>query len=706
MRVATGRVMAGAAVALAGYGAITLVAIGRWDHFPLGVAMFVVATLGFGALAWLAIPRQPVNRAVWVPAWAALFLGLGTAGWATAVVIGDLHGLDMSAAAWNDLTPAELPLAAVLSWEVVNLGAVGGMFLMLTLWLLLFPNGEMPSPRWRWVGWGTVAIMAALLAVLVWVARPSSTLPFAAEPDEYGGFVGFAGGALYGLLIVLAAACAVSLFLRHRRSTGEARQQYRWVGLGTAALFFAMLIAGQSPWKLLAATAGVTVGVACYAVAVTRYRLYDIDVVISRTLVYGTLAGFIGAVYVVVVVLVGEAVGAGAGNLGLAIAATALVAILFEPLRRRVQRWANRLVYGPRATPYEVLADLTRRLAGAEPTQGVLSRMARLMAESTGAEQAAVWLADGGRLRAGAGFPQMPTSAEVASVEDLDAVVYPVTHDGKLVGALQVTRSREDPLTPTERGLLANLAGSAGLILGNQRLNEALEARAAELRASRRRLVEAQDTERRRLERDLHDGAQQQVVALKVQINLAEHLARRNGADGLGATLAELAAEAQAALEDIRALARGVYPPLLESEGLAAAIRSQAAATPIPVEVTTDGIGRYPKDLESAVYFAAVEAMANAVKHARPTRLHVDLSATDRALMLEITDDGTGFDPITTPFGAGLINVRDRIEALGGILRVASAPGAGTALTASIPLEEGVPALSAATETEVLAGLG
>lgn len=688
-RVLVGRVMAAASVLLAAYGIATLIVIRRLDYLSEGVAMFTLFAVGFGALAWLAIPRQPRNRAVWVPAWAALFAGIGIAGWVTALLIAGLAGLDVSPTGSQRLSPSEVPLAVALGMELVNLGAVGGPFLMITLWLLLFPDGELSSRRWRGIAWAAVTTMIALTALLAWAAWPTSTIKYGTPTEEYAG-IGVLIDPLFILMLAISGICAFSLVRRYRRSTGVTRQQYRWVLLGTGALYLQLMVINPEAWALLAGLLAVAISVVCYGVAVTKYRLYGIDVVISRTLVYGTLAAFIGAVYVLVVVGLGGMLGSGAGNLALAVAATALVAIAFEPMRRRAQRWANRLVYGKRATPYEVLSNLTRRLAGTEPTQGLLERMAQLMAEGTGAEQATVWLADEEeRLEAAAGWPQMPKPGEAESMDQLFGAVCPVFHDDRLMGVLEVTKARGNPVTPTERHLIADLAGSAGLVLGNQRLNADLVARAAELQASRRRLVELQDTERRRLERDLHDGAQQEVVALKLKVGLAEHMARREGLDDLAEQLGELAAEAQAAVDDIRRLAKGIYPPLLESEDVAAAIKSQAATMPIPVDMVSEGIDRYPRDVESAMYFAALEAMANALKHGESSNVHITLSTSEEMLNLQVTDNGAGFDPEGPHEGTGLINIRDRVEALGGEVHLDSARGRGTTVTVRIPLDHG-----------------
>jgi signal transduction histidine kinase len=216
-------------------------------------------------------------------------------------------------------------------------------------------------------------------------------------------------------------------------------------------------------------------------------------------------------------------------------------------------------------------------------------------------------------------------------------------------------------------------------VLRNVRLIE-------ELRASRQRLVAAQDQERRRIERNIHDGAQQQLVALAVKLRLADALVGKDERKA-HAMLADLQAETSDALENLRDLARGIYPPLLADKGLVAALEGQARKSTIPVTVDGDGIGRYPQDVEAAVYFCALEALQNVAKYAGAGRVVVRLAAPDGALRFEVEDDGRGFDPAAAS-GSGLTNMRDRVDALGGTLDVRSRPGTGTTVAGSIPVGE------------------
>jgi signal transduction histidine kinase len=242
-----------------------------------------------------------------------------------------------------------------------------------------------------------------------------------------------------------------------------------------------------------------------------------------------------------------------------------------------------------------------------------------------------------------------------------------------------VTKRSGESLTPVEENLLSHLAGQAGLVLKNVGLTGDLQARLVELRASRQRLVTAQDEERRRLERNLHDGAQQHLVAIKVKLGLAEMLASRD-AEKARATIEQLKGDADEALETLRDLARGIYPPLLADKGLGAALTSQARKATVPVTVDGEGIGRYSQEVEAAVYFSVLEALQNVQKYAHASAATVRLREAKGALTFEVTDDGVGFDVATARRGSGLINMADRVDAIGGNVEVTSSPGRGTRL--------------------------
>ena len=313
-------------------------------------------------------------------------------------------------------------------------------------------------------------------------------------------------------------------------------------------------------------------------------QLFDVDVVISRTLLYGFLAAFIGVVYVAIVFGAGAVAGESSENDALALTATIVVAFLFQPVRRWAERVANRLVFGRRATPYDVLTDLTRRLGQAETTDGLLDRIVEQLAHGTGADLAVLWEETDVGLHSRVYHPLG------AMVGEPPADAVPIERAGRRLGALSVRMPRGEELTPAEQRLLGDLAGSAGLVLDKARLDAALAEQADRVQQSRRRLVDAEEDERQRLERRLHDGPQQQLVGVKVQLSLAATEARDEGAGVLAAQIEQLADETQLALDEIRALAQGIYPPLLESDGLAAAVQALAHSAPVRCPLSRDQV--------------------------------------------------------------------------------------------------------------------
>jgi signal transduction histidine kinase len=571
--------------------------------------------------------------------------------------------------------------------------------------LLLFPTGSLPSRRWRPVAWATAAGMVAWA-----LGNAFALVPFGGSPSPIG--VSGPAGSIFnvltraGILLILATGLAAiaSLAFRYRRARAIEREQLKWLVYAGGLIVVANLAIvpiekligpGSNAANNLenaVSSGAIALVPAAIGIAIFRYRLYDIDVVINKTLVYGSLAVFITGVYVAIVVGLGSLAQRGARpSLALSIAATAVVAVAFQPVRAWVQRLANRLVYGRRATPYEVLADFAGRMAGAYAAEDLLPRMARILAEGTAATRADVWLKSGEEFHDGAawpaGAPPLPsaraTAADVPAYPAADRIL-PVRHQGEVLGALSVSKRPGEALTPTEERLLADLASQVGLVLKNAGLREQLLARLEEIRASRLRLVAAQDAERRRIERNIHDGAQQQLVALAIKLSITESMIGTD-TEGERELLAELREDAAGAVEELRDLARGIYPPLLAGEGLVTALQAQARKAAVPTSVTAEGVGRYQQDLEAAVYFCVLEALQNVAKYAGATRAEVRLAASGHHLRFEVTDDGAGFDPESSGYGTGLQGMADRLLAHGGSLAVRSAPGAGTTIAGRLP---------------------
>jgi signal transduction histidine kinase len=331
-------------------------------------------------------------------------------------------------------------------------------------------------------------------------------------------------------------------------------------------------------------------------------------------------------------------------------------------------------------------------MADGYESDDLLPRMARILGEGAGAHSAQVWLRVDGELRTAATWPSSEERQALAMTDGAipqvpgASLVLPVAHRGELLGALSLTKPPGERLTPTEEKLAGDLASGAGLVLRNVRLTEELLARLEDLRASRQRLVAAQDAERRRLERNIHDGAQQQLVALAIKVRLAQRFTDQDPAKA-NQLLEQIESEVTGALEDLRDLARGIYPPLLADQGLVVALRAQAQKSPLAVDVEGESIPRYPQDAEACVYFCVLEALQNASKYSDAQQVSVRLMDAGDWLEFSVVDDGVGFDPSARGYGTGLQGMGDRLAALGGELQVESAPGRGTTVSGRLPIK-------------------
>jgi signal transduction histidine kinase len=650
--------------------------------------LFVLAFATVGALVASRVPGNPVGWLLLGSALAYTLAGLGT-------------GLAAPTA-----RPAGYLVAADLAGQpLYDAGLVLGF-----LTLLVFPTGSLPSRRWRWAGWLIGA--GWLLFTIGQTFGPARLAGFhAANPLAVGGSAGRVLNALQAgqaLAIAGGILAGVSLIVRFRRADSVVRKQIEWLAYAAAVVVAGIIAVTLLQLKPqtevlnnyengIITLALASVPVAMGAAILTR-RLYDIDVIVNKTVVYASLAVFITAVYVALVVGLGQAIGQrGNTGFGLSILATVVVAVAFQPVRERVQRLANRLVYGKRATPYEALSMFAGQLAVAVPAEDLLPQLARVLADATGAARTQVWLCAGDRLRLEAAYSpdnrddaerrREPIALPPQGLPDFPGATtaYEVSHGGERLGALTLAKRPGEALTPVERRLAAQLAAQAGLVLHNAGLTDQLNERLAELRASRKRIVAAADGERRRLERNIHDGAQQQLVALSVLARLAE-TSVDSDKEGARALLDQARADATDALETLQDLARGIYPPLLADQGLRAALETQARKSPVPVTVEAAGLGRYPQEAEAAAYFCVLEALQNVAKYAAASRAVVRLAGSADALEFSVTDDGAGFDTASAGYGTGLQGMADRLAALGGDLRVRSRPGHGATVTGRLPV--------------------
>ncbi|MBA3655060.1 MAG: hypothetical protein H0W70_12810, partial [Actinobacteria bacterium] len=552
------------------------------------------------------------------------------------------------------------------------------------LLFLLFPTGHPPSPRWRPLTAATIAVAAVSVAASVVTSGQLADLPGVVNPLGIRALASLTTSVraisvpLVNMAFILG---GLSLIARWRRAEGVERQQIKWLA-AAATLLAALLLIGRAVEPLSGVFFfGVLAIPVAVAIAVLRYRLNDIDVVISRAVVFGMLAGFVTIVYVGVVVGFGALISTnGRPSVLLSIVATAVTAVAFQPMRTRAEHLANRVVYGQRSTPYEVLARFAEQLGDATDPQEQLQLLASLLSEGTGGD-VRVWLRVGDRLRLTA---SSRSGDEVPSGE-VDRSV-PVVHHGTTLGLLTLVKPANEQVSSLDDRLMMGMAGQAGLVMRNARLAAELYERLDQLQLSRQRLVAAQDDERRRLERDLHDGAQQQLVALKIKLGIAGTLATRESAPRTSAAIGELVAEAGEAVDTLRELAHGIYPPLLAAEGLAAALGAHTTKTVVPIELSATDLGRYSQDVEAAVYFCCLEALQNISKYAQATAVRIDLTQVGSSLVFSVADDGKGFDAATVRRGAGLQNMEDRIGSVGGTLTLASAPSAGCTVSGHIPV--------------------
>ncbi len=538
------------------------------------------------------------------------------------------------------------------------------------------------------------------------------------------------GGATVALAAGLAAIALAAYANRCRRAGAVERARLQWAGWGVVVAALVVLVTEivhlllewpPSPGAVaLAATALVPVSLALSAWDGIAVR---IDRLLVHTIVVAGLVTIVAVVYLLVVLGLGNAPDdADRDLLGLSMVAAVVAAVVALPARRSLDELARRRVYGDRRSPDEAIQTFGSRMSRAVPMDELLLQLAESLKLSMQLVAAEVWTGSDGVLERVVSVPDRGPARIVLSEEELPVVararvsgnawlqvwlpslvggrgecvvrVAPVVHSGILLGLLVAERPSDAiPFTDESERVLTELARQVGLALHNVRLDSALQAsletlqeRNEELQASRLRIVTASDESRRRIERNLHDGAQQHLVALAVKVGLARQLMDADP-EAVKTMLEELRGDVQATLGELRELAHGIYPPLLRDRGLAEALRTAANRAVLPTEVIADGIERYSSEIEAAVYFCCLEAMQNAGKHAgEGATMTVTITGDDQHLDFCVADSGAGFDTALSAQGHGFVNMRDRLGAVGGTLIVESAPGSGTRIGGHIPL--------------------
>jgi signal transduction histidine kinase len=581
-------------------------------------------------------------------------------------------------------SPGSLPAGVWMAWVsnstwIAPFGVVGFL-------LLLFPDGRLPSPRWRPVAWA-LAVCTGLLTLTAAVDPHPVDLSGVGTVSNPLGIEGlWAATAILGLVfgVGMAAllASAAAPILRFRRAAGDERQQLAWVAYVvavTALVGIGGVVLVQTGHPLAAdvagilALVGVGVGIPVAAgVAILRYHLYDLDLVVNRTAVYGGLTACVLATYVAVVGVLGV-VFQQRGGLGASLVATGLVAVLFQPLRERLQRAVNRLLYGDRAEPYAAMARLGQRLETSLAPDAVLPTVVDTVAQALRVPYAAM------ELRRDEGFEPVAAHGQPSD----DVLELPLTYRGETVARLLIgARARGEGFNAADRRLLGDLARQAGVAAHAVRLT-------ADLQRSRERLVSAREEERRRLRRDLHDGLGPTLAGIALGLELARDEHRRDPT-ARDVLLGRLTAETRRCIAEIRRLAYELRPPALDEFGLVPALREQAAhltgaadGLVVSMEAPNE-LPALPAAIEVAAYRITLEALTNVARHAHARSCTVSLMV-DGALELEIVDDGLGL-PRDHRAGVGLASMRERAAELGGACSVERLPAGGTRVRAHLPL--------------------
>ena len=666
--------VAGATLLLLAVTAVLFTREGAIGGDPVSNILALVAIACYAVVGGLIALRLPRNACGWL----LLLIGFGL-----------VATIGAEAASTVALADGRLQLARWALW-------LNAWLLIATVWpgvvlyLLVFPTGALPSRRWRPVVFAVLA-----LAAIGSAARMVQT--YEGEPFTNPLAVPEAASIVETLFAVVSLAFAaalilavVSVVLRFRRASREDRQALRWLVV-VAVLSASLLVVAIGAGVLGLHRIGDPFGVAFLlsvilglplsaAIALLGRHVRGIEFLARRSIVYAALAAFVTAIYAVVVgvagvVLAGESVFP-------AVAATAIAAIVFQPARRRAHRFADRIVYGDRASPYELVTTFTERLDEVSLPE-ILPRMASLVAEGTGAQRVGIWLRSDGELHAVAVWPStdaLPPPERIPGDDEvprLDAgYAFAVRDRDDLLGAIGVDMPPQEPMTPATERLLADLSGQAALVLRNIALVD-------ELQRSRQRLVVTQDQERRRLERDLHDGAQQRLVTLSMDLRMARDRAAARGDGELTTRLDAAEQELARSLAELRELARGIHPAILTQSGLGGALRSLAERSAVPASVRSVPERRFTPEIEAAAYFFVSEALANVAKHAEATRAWVAVEDGGGRLAIEVGDDGVGGARLNG--GSGLRGLADRVEAVGGRIEVRSEPGTGTTVHAEIP---------------------
>jgi signal transduction histidine kinase len=651
-----------------------------------GVALATLAALTIGLLQVLeVVPSEQEN---WIPLAIYPFLALAILSPAGVGLLIALQ-LPRNRIAWILLLGALLPALQIASEQLVGAAwayqtEAATVPPVLFAWPLavafVFPDGRLLSRRWRWVVGMAIVSFAFTIGLKLFdpepypapnedIANPLLGNAVGELVIDTGFWIPFAIGVLASLF-----AGALAVILRFRRSVGVERLQMKWLVWGASLIPLVLPLdivmsswfggGGAKTFALLLVAQFAFV--AAIGIAVVRYRLYAIERLVNRTLVYVTLTLLLLAVYAAITIGLGVVVG---GDSAWVVAlATLVVALAFRPMRARIQD----------------LVDRRYRRARYEGVRRVRAFEDEVRDGARAPEEIGVVLADALQDPLAEIFFWIPETGAYADTtgDRLDEL----PHDERARREIQRDDTRtavllHDPALVERRDLFDGILAAAALSIEMARLRVEVRLQLAEVQASRARIVEAGYEERRRLERDLHDGAQQRLVSLGVQVRRLQLSLPPDAALILSPALDRIVAEVGEAIADLRQIAAGVRPARLD-DGLAAALRDLARTSPVPVDVDASG-ERAPASVEAAAYFVACEALTNAVKHGSPSKVTVRAVQDNGTLHVTVADDGVGGAVVRR--GSGLAGLRDRVAAHGGTLEIVSPRGSGTRVEVAIP---------------------
>ncbi len=663
----------------------------------LAWAILVVSTACWAVVMVVGVPRYPLEVLPWMPVYGgavaaasvvlirapwhplALWLAVGSLITARDVLLPVLEAQRAAGASPASIALSTLALHLVSLLPMIGLAHVLG----------LFPDGDVHR-RYEGVAlrstWLVLVMPVVLLACSPIVVDPLgsgvdapvvnpflvSFLPL--DPLVMAGLLDVSG-----LAVVLVGAALLAL--RHRSADERTRRRMRWllapVVLLPVPLAAQLLLAGDADVIVSLCWAAV---IGCFVVAPAVGILHppglSADRVVRRSIVYGLLWTSIALVFVIVAATAGAA----AGTLlpvGWAVAVGLAAAVVFQPVRTRLEALADRWVFGAKTDATQLVVGLGASLAGTDDLDSLLPRMCATLEDGMGLRWVRVRL-----LPAGHGSEQ--------ELGRQPALTVPIEVEGEQIGLIECGPKVSGHLSPGDAAIIQTFARQAGMAVRNLRLKEELERQASLLRSSRARIVHAQEQERRRIERNIHDGLQQDLTAL---IGLAGQASQDLERDptAAGEDVSAMQDGLRRVLADLRDLAQGIHPSVLSDRGLLGAIEALGGRHPVPVTIRADAslrALRLPDALEGAAYFTVAEALANALKHGRADRLDVELREEGDRLIIRVSDDGDGFDAATAQ-GTGLTNLRDRVAAVGGAFRIETSPSAGTSIIAEFPLPVG-----------------